>query len=139
MPITPYGAIQMRNYPVTFIGGFSVQSNSGNGMSGSQLQSAISSASSGIGELPPGVLHHPISCTDKLYYDEEGALSCEHFEVPPNDQRTKACLIHSVALMLIEEAFLNFTGMKELPFDRYTTDYLTRYGDNDRTAATEND
>lgn len=113
MPITPIQTFQ--GNPMAFIGGVSIQ---GNGMSGSQLQSTIASATSGVGVLPPGTAHHPISCTANLYFDEEGVLSCEHFEVPTNDPRTKACLNHSLALLLIEEAFLNFTGLKELPFDR---------------------
>lgn len=112
MPINP-----VRGNPMTFIGGFALQSN-GNGLSGSQLQSTISSATSGVGTLPEGVPHHPISCADKIYYDETGVFSCEHGEVPANDERTKAALIHSLALLLIEEAFLNYSGMDELPYDR---------------------
>lgn len=120
MPITPYGAIQARNN-VSFIGGFGVASVQGNGLSGSQLQSTISAATSGIGKLPEGAPHHPISCSDKIYFDDSGIFSCEHVEVPANDERTQACLNHSLALLLIEEAFLNFTGMKELPYDRAST------------------
>lgn len=87
-------------------------------MSASQLQSTISAATSGIGKLPEGVVHHPITCTDKLYYEEDGSFSCEHYSVPPNDDRTQACLNHTMALLVIEEAMINFSGMTELPYDR---------------------
>lgn len=115
MPISP-----IQGNPMTFIGGFSLQPN-GNGLSGSQLQSTIAAATSGIGKLPEGIPHHPITCTDKIYYDEGGVFSCEHGEVPANDERTQAALIHSLALLLIEEAFLNYSGMDELPYDRTPT------------------
>ena len=100
MPITPYGAIQMRNNTMSFIGSYSLQN--GNDMSSSQFQSAVSSTTSCNWKLPDGDPHHPITCTDKIYFDEHGTFACEHGEVPPDDERTKACLNHSLALLLIE-------------------------------------
>lgn len=85
----------------------------------SQLQSTISAATSGIGELPPGVPHHPITCTDDIHFDEDGSFSCKHSEVPAGDPRTKACLIHSLAILIIEIGITEFSGMTSLPFDRY--------------------
>lgn len=82
-----------------------------------QLQSTVSAATSGV-PTEPGVIHHPITCTSKLYYEEDGRFACEHAEVSPDDARTQACLHHSMALLVIELA-LEFTGMDKLPFDRY--------------------
>lgn len=103
---------------MSFIGGYPLYSQ-GNNMSGTPpfLQTTVAAATSGIGKLPPHVAHHPIACADKLFFEEDGTFSCEHYSVPPNDERTKACLIHSIALLIIEEAF-KFTGIKELPDDR---------------------
>lgn len=102
------------NVPLTGGYGYTTQGNAS-----TQLQSTISSATSGVGELPPGVHHHPISCaTTTLRYEEDESFSCEHFEVPPGDHRTKASVNHSIALLIIEKAF-EFTDMKELPYDRY--------------------
>ena len=98
-----------------FIGGFPPVPTGGTVPS--QLQSTIAAATSGTGSLPPGVLHHPITCQGKLHFDEEGVFSCSHFEVPADDRRTKACLVHSLALKIVEEAFY-FCGMSELPYDR---------------------
>lgn len=67
------------------------------------LQSTLSSSTSGIPN-PPGVGHHPITCTSDLTFDDEGLFACEHYECPADDARTRACLIHSVALLIIEEA-----------------------------------
>lgn len=106
MAVSPY---LVRNNPMSFIGGLPLQ---GGDSSASQLQSTISAATSGIGELPPGVTHHPITCTNRLGFDEDGIFSCSHNQVPADDPRTKACLNHSLALLIIEEAF-KFTGIKE--------------------------
>lgn len=69
-----------------------------------QLQSTCSASTSGVGTLPPGVLHHPITCTSKIFYEEDGSFSCEHGTVPADDPRTQACVIHSVALLIVELA-----------------------------------
>jgi hypothetical protein len=70
------------------------------------LQATLSSSSAGSaleGETPPSP-HHPITCTSTLWYAEDGAFGCEHVRVPPNDTRTKFCIDHSIALLLIELA-----------------------------------
>lgn len=73
------------------------------GMVGSgtnQLQSTISaSTSTNDSNIHP---HHPITCTSKLYYEEDGSFSCEHATAPPDDVRTKQCVTHSIALLIIE-------------------------------------
>lgn len=50
------------------------------------------------------VPHHPITCNSELRFDEDGMFSCEHINMPADDERTQACLIHSVACLLIELA-----------------------------------
>lgn len=117
MPITPYGAIQRIINPI-LSGGTPLYAQSNDSNAASTLQSTISAATSGIGILPDGVGHHPLTCTGKLYYDQDRVFSCEHFKVPANDARTQAGLNHSLALLLIEEA-LNFCGMEKLPYQRY--------------------
>ena len=84
--------------------------------SANHLQSAIASATSSDSKLPPGVGHHPITCQGKLFLEDDGRFSCEHFEVPSDDPRTHAAVVHSVALLLIEEA-MNFSGLKEFSND----------------------
>lgn len=101
------------------IGGWLIDPQAFANMTSSQLQSTLSSQTSGAGELPEGVLHHPITCADELRFEEDGTFSCAHFSVPPDDKRTKACLVHSIALLIIEEAFAYTGEMKELPFERY--------------------
>lgn len=103
---------------MSFLGGFSVYPTAQGGMSAPQLQSTCSAATSGV--LSPGLQgpHHPITCTSKLYWDEDDTFSCEHSSVPGDDPRSKSCLIHSMALMIIEEAF-SYTTMDKLPYDRY--------------------
>lgn len=70
-----------------------------------QLQSTLSAASS-TSDCPIQP-HHPITCTSKLYYEEDGTFCCEHASAPPDDPRTQQCVIHSVALLLIELAMLS--------------------------------
>lgn len=48
--------------------------------------------------------HHPIQCTGDLYYFEDGSMACDHAKTDAKDSRTRACLIHSVAILLIEMA-----------------------------------
>ena len=70
------------------------------GSSASQLQSTISAATSGSGsEVNP---HHPITCTGNIYYDEDGTFRCEHATAPPDNARSKQCVSHSIALLIIE-------------------------------------
>lgn len=103
---------------MSFLGGFGLPSGN-QGESSSQLQSTISAATSGVGELPPGVLHHPITCTSELGFDSEGVLSCSHYKVPADDMRTKACLVHSLAILIIEKGITEYNGMDSLPYERY--------------------
>lgn len=68
----------------------------------SQLQSTIAAATAtGASEINP---HHPISCGDKIYYDDDGTFRCEHATAPPDNVRTQQCLTHSMALLLVELA-----------------------------------
>lgn len=68
----------------------------------SQLQSTIAAATaSGVPEVQP---HHPITCGDKLYYEEDGTFRCEHASAPPDNVRSQQCVTHSLALLLIELA-----------------------------------
>lgn len=98
MPTTRDG---LRINPMSFLGGAPLYQS---GSSSQQLQSTISAATSGVGSLPPGVAHHPITCTSDLTFDEDGVFGCPHGEVPVDDSRSKACQIHSIALLIIEEA-----------------------------------
>lgn len=76
------------------------------GMVGSavpHLQSTLSSQTSS-NEHSPIQPHHPITCTSKLYYEEDGTFYCEHATAPPGELRTQQCVTHSVALLIIELA-----------------------------------
>ena len=65
-----------------------------------QLQSTISaSTSDNDNSVYP---HHPITCPSKLYYEEDGTFSCEHATAPPDNPRSKQCVNHSIALLIIE-------------------------------------
>ena len=68
------------------------------------LQSTLSSASACVdGRLVAP--HHPITCArGELRYEEDGAFSCDHGAVEPHDPRTQACIVHSIALLIIELA-----------------------------------
>lgn len=77
-------------------------------MSGQQtvsLQATLSASSAGLSDM----LHHPITCvTDRLKYHEDGSFECPHHKAPPDDRRTRACVDHTIALLLMEEAFRRF-------------------------------
>lgn len=67
------------------------------------LQASLAAASAGTyADLPKP--HHPITCDGNLRYLEDGTFACPHTAVPPEDVRTKLCLDHSVALLLVELA-----------------------------------
>jgi hypothetical protein len=69
------------------------------------LQATLSSASSaGNGGMTAGHPHHPITCSSELQLDPDGRFRCEHAEVPGGDERTRLCVNHSLALLLIELA-----------------------------------
>lgn len=72
-------------------------------MSEINLQATLSS-SSATGTGYTGIPHHPITCPSELRYYEDGSFECAHAKVPADDGRTQACVIHSVALLLIEIA-----------------------------------
>ena len=67
------------------------------------LQSLLATTS-GTADLDQTVPHHPITCHGILTYDADGCFACEHATVPAEDERTQACLNHSMALLLIEIA-----------------------------------
>lgn len=106
----------LRNAPSSPIGG-NVSNPYASATTSHQLQSTVSASTSGVPTVP-GIVHHPITCTSKLYFEEDGRFACEHAEVPAGDERTQACLHHSMALLVIELG-LTFSGMEKLPFDRY--------------------
>ncbi len=68
---------------------------------GFNLQSTISASTA---SHTPHYPHHPITCTSKLFYEEDGTFGCEHTSVPPDDLRTGECVRHSVAILLLELA-----------------------------------
>ena len=69
---------------------------------GINLQATLSASSAT--STPEGAPspHHPITCTGKLTFDEDGTFGCEHAVVPAGDLRTQYCIDHSIALLLIE-------------------------------------
>lgn len=71
---------------------------------GTGVQALISAAVQGTpgDQLQP---HHPIQCFgEMLQLHEDGSLVCPHAKADPGDARTGAALVHSVALMIMEEA-----------------------------------
>ncbi len=68
---------------------------------GGTLQAALASASASYlqAKVTP---HHPIVCPDQLAFHPDGRLTCTHAEVPPGDERTRFCVDHSVALLIVE-------------------------------------
>lgn len=73
------------------------------GAGGINLQATLSASSAcgGGSEIRP---HHPITCSTELAYHDDGTLACEHAAAPPDDPRTRYCIDHSLALLLIELA-----------------------------------
>lgn len=74
---------------VTVVGGINLQATLA-------ASSAMSLAFAGV--------HHPITCTGTLAYHDDGTFACEHAVAPADDPRTRYCLDHSLALLLIELA-----------------------------------
>ena len=68
------------------------------------LQATLSSCSATADETAVIRPHHPITCTSELRLESDGSLLCDHAEAPAEDQRTRACLNHSLALLLMELA-----------------------------------
>lgn len=67
------------------------------------LQATLSSASAQLNQ-PNFQPHHPITCQTTLRLEEDNSFSCEHVTVPPDDPRTQSCVIHSIAMLIIELA-----------------------------------
>lgn len=67
-----------------------------------QLQAtlAASSACGADSEVRP---HHPIVCSGELTFHADGTFACEHAVAPADDPRTRFCLDHSVAILLLEQ------------------------------------
>ena len=68
------------------------------------LQATLSSCSATGDEEATVRPHHPITCTSDLRLEPDGSLFCDHAEAPADDQRTRSCLNHSLALLLMELA-----------------------------------
>jgi hypothetical protein len=68
------------------------------------LQATLSSSSATGDEAATVRPHHPITCTSDLRLEPDGSLVCDHAEAPADDQRTRSCLNHSLALLLMELA-----------------------------------
>ena len=68
------------------------------------LQATLSSCSATADEAAVIRPHHPITCTSDLRLEPDGRLACDHAATPADDQRTRTCLNHSLALLLIELA-----------------------------------
>jgi hypothetical protein len=66
------------------------------------LQATLSLASATGPSEPVVKPHHPITCSSRLRYEEDGTFACTHTSVPPDDVRTQQCLDHTVALLLME-------------------------------------
>lgn len=64
------------------------------------LQATVSSMSVTHQVVNP---HHPITCTGPLFVDED-TFSCDHAKVPLDDERTRAAIIHSIAILMFEIA-----------------------------------
>ena len=68
------------------------------------LQSTLSSCSATADEAAVIRPHHPITCISELRLEPDGSLLCDHAAAPADDQRTRSCLNHSLALLLLELA-----------------------------------
>ena len=68
------------------------------------LQSTLSSSSVTADEATVIRPHHPITCISELRLEPDGRLLCDHAAAPAEDQRTRSCLNHSLALLLLELA-----------------------------------
>lgn len=73
---------------------------------GINLQATLAAGSAeATGQATPIVPHHPITCqTDLVYHVEDGVMGCDHVKTGPGDKRTRTCIDHSVALLLMELA-----------------------------------
>jgi len=67
------------------------------------LQATLSSASA-TGDEAAVQPHHPITCASSLRLEPDGSLLCDHAAAPADDGRTRSCLNHSLALLLMDLA-----------------------------------
>jgi hypothetical protein len=68
------------------------------------LQATLSSSSAGTPADEIAGPHHPITCTTELRFEDDGTFACRHASARSGDLRTRSCINHSVALLLIELA-----------------------------------
>jgi hypothetical protein len=68
------------------------------------LQATLSSSSAGTPADEIDGPHHPITCTTELRLEDDGTFACRHASAPSDDLRTRSCINHSVALLLLELA-----------------------------------
>jgi hypothetical protein len=66
------------------------------------LQATLSLSSATGPDDNPVRPHHPITCSSPLRFEDDGTFACTHASVPPGDVRTRSCLDHTVALLLLE-------------------------------------
>lgn len=52
--------------------------------------------------------HHPITCSGKLYIEEDNSIRCEHSIAPSDNPRNQAILDATVAILLFEEVWKKF-------------------------------
>lgn len=93
------------------------------------LQSTLSSASSGASGDRTVLPHHPITCTSKLYFEEDNTFRCEHAEVSADDPRTVAVVIHSMVLLLLEPAVTVPSDWKYKTPDQLRREWFEKYGE----------
>ncbi len=69
------------------------------------LQATLSSSSGTGNDAATSIQpHHPITCSSALRLEPDGSLTCDHAEASGDDERTRFCLNHSLALLLMELA-----------------------------------
>jgi hypothetical protein len=71
---------------------------------GPNLQAILSASTAGDPSDVLVVPHHPITCQAELQFHGDGRLCCEHAAAPPGDGRTRRCVDHSIAILLLELA-----------------------------------
>lgn len=64
------------------------------------LQTTISSMSVTNEVVSP---HHPVTCPGPLYVDDD-SFYCDHAKVSLDEERTRAAIIHSIAILMFEIA-----------------------------------
>lgn len=72
-----------------------------------ELQATLSASSHESSDPTTNGPHHPITCPGQLAYHPDGRLACPHSEAGPEDPRTRRCVTHSIAVLIIEIATNN--------------------------------